>query len=156
YGIMAKGGFDVIVGNPPYVEYAKVRSSYSIRGFTTLGCGNLYAFVLERSQQLAGGKGRIGLIVPLSLVCTDRMIAARSILGGRVVWIAGFHIRPSSIFEGVAQRMAILLQDTTTRSRSVLYSGGYRRWAHPEREHLLALTRFTRTALPEDAPITKI
>ncbi len=32
YPLMAAGGFDVVIGNPPYVEYQKVRSSYSIRG----------------------------------------------------------------------------------------------------------------------------
>ena len=30
YGIMSGGGFDVIIGNPPYVEYRKVKE-YSIR-----------------------------------------------------------------------------------------------------------------------------
>ena len=25
YGMMQQGGFDVIIGNPPYVEYSKVR-----------------------------------------------------------------------------------------------------------------------------------
>ena len=33
YGIMSKGGFDVVVGNPPYVEYSKVKSGYTIQGF---------------------------------------------------------------------------------------------------------------------------
>ena len=31
YGIMHGGGFDVIIGNPPYVEYSKVRESYTLR-----------------------------------------------------------------------------------------------------------------------------
>ena len=28
YGIIKEGGFDVIIGNPPYVEYAKLRDTY--------------------------------------------------------------------------------------------------------------------------------
>src|SRR5690606_2101715 len=28
-----RGGFDVIIGNPPYVEYRQVKSSYSIEGY---------------------------------------------------------------------------------------------------------------------------
>ena len=29
YGIMRRGGFDVVIGNPPYVEYSKVKSEYT-------------------------------------------------------------------------------------------------------------------------------
>ncbi|MBW2116244.1 MAG: SAM-dependent methyltransferase, partial [Deltaproteobacteria bacterium] len=28
YGIMKEGGFDVIIGNPPYVEYGKIKNDY--------------------------------------------------------------------------------------------------------------------------------
>ena len=31
YGILKNGGFDVIIGNPPYVEYSKVRNDYTVR-----------------------------------------------------------------------------------------------------------------------------
>lgn len=30
YGIMRDGGFDAVLGNPPYVEYSKVRSEYEV------------------------------------------------------------------------------------------------------------------------------
>src|SRR4030067_2339993 len=50
YGIVQKrNGFDVIIGNPPYVEYKDVRSAYTVQNFTTEECSNLFAFVLERS-----------------------------------------------------------------------------------------------------------
>ncbi|RUQ36696.1 MAG: SAM-dependent methyltransferase, partial [Candidatus Competibacteraceae bacterium] len=28
YGVMRAGGFDVVIGNPPYIEYSKVRNTY--------------------------------------------------------------------------------------------------------------------------------
>ena len=49
YGIMDKGGFDVIIGNPPYVEYSKVRKDYRVKGYKAESCGNLYALCTERS-----------------------------------------------------------------------------------------------------------
>ncbi|MFN5934786.1 MAG: Eco57I restriction-modification methylase domain-containing protein, partial [Roseiflexaceae bacterium] len=67
-----RGGFDVIVGNPPYVEYAKVRNDYTIIGYETESCGNLYANTFERSQQISNGK-TIGVIVPMSGHSTERM-----------------------------------------------------------------------------------
>ncbi len=30
FGIMHTGGFDVIIGNPPYVEYSALKNAYSI------------------------------------------------------------------------------------------------------------------------------
>ena len=47
YGIMSKGGFDVVIGNPPYVEYRTVKDDYSVRDLKTEGCGNLYAMTWE-------------------------------------------------------------------------------------------------------------
>jgi hypothetical protein len=71
YGIMTNGGFDVIIGNPPYVEYSKVRNDYTIKGYRTEPCGNLYAFMWERCVRIAGPVGYVGMIVPVASVCTD-------------------------------------------------------------------------------------
>ena len=49
YETMHRGGFDVIVGNPPYVEYGNVRKGYQVKGFSTEQCGNLYAMTWEGS-----------------------------------------------------------------------------------------------------------
>src|SRR6266436_1706265 len=40
YGIMKNGGFDVIIGNPPYVEYEQVSRTYKLANYTTLSTGN--------------------------------------------------------------------------------------------------------------------
>ena len=61
YEIMNKGGFDVIIGNPPYVEYSKVKTDYTIKGFATEDCGNLYAFVVERNKGLCSSDGRTSM-----------------------------------------------------------------------------------------------
>ena len=53
---MTQGGFDVVIGNPPYVEYSKIlkgteeQAPYSVRGYATENCGNLYAFTWERCK----------------------------------------------------------------------------------------------------------
>src|SRR6266700_3822690 len=60
YGIMKQGGFDVIIGNPPYVEYNKVRKEYQILNYQTEGCGNLYAFTMERSFAILKERARFG------------------------------------------------------------------------------------------------
>src|SRR5258708_24113962 len=75
YGIMKKGGFDVIIGNPPYVEYSKVRKEYTVRDFGCIESGNLYAFVIARSLHLQQQHCRIGMIIQLSAFCTPSMIS---------------------------------------------------------------------------------
>ena len=70
YGIMSKGGFDVVIGNPPYVEYRKVRKEYQVRGYATEKSGNLYAMMMERSLKILNN-GRFGMIVPVSGACTN-------------------------------------------------------------------------------------
>lgn len=99
YGILQDGGFDVIIGNPPYVEYSKVKKQYTLKGYMTEKCGNLYAMTIERSFDLSNGS--VGMIVQLPLVCTDRMIPAQSLfkVQNRVSWFANFDDRPGKLFD---------------------------------------------------------
>ena len=153
--IMEGGGFDVIIGNPPYVEYAKIRKEYAVRGYATTECGNLYALTLERCSQLASASSRQGLIVPLSLVCTDRMAEIRDLVTTGAVWLASFDMRPGSLFEGVAQRLTILVRSAGHKELTVA-AGGYRRWSAKERPTLMPTTRFTLVKRLKGASVPKI
>ena len=131
YGIMSKGGFDVVIGNPPYVEYSKVRKEYQVKGFATEGCGNLYAFVVERNKGLCSRDGRTSMIVPHSAICTDRMAELQTILFDEsVTWVSTYDIRPSKLFEGVDQRLCIYVS-LRRNSGQTLFSSRYHRW-HPD------------------------
>jgi hypothetical protein len=136
YGIMCNGGFDVIIGNPPYVEYSKVRDTYQVYNLETTSCGNLYVLVMERSLHLLATRGLIGLIVPLSLVCTKRMSLARKLFHGISLWISCFDIRPSSLFEGIAQRLSIVIARREAGMPATHFGGGYHRWMSQERDSL--------------------
>lgn len=112
YGIVSSGGFDVIIGNPPYVEYKDIRGAYGIRNFATNECSNLFAFVLERCTKLSRSGAEVGMIVPLSAFSTDRMIPLIEHLkvnSGRLK-IANFSWRPGKLFDGVNLQLSILLQ----------------------------------------------
>ncbi len=104
--------FDVIVGNPPWVEFAKVQNVYSLKGFSTIQCNNLWAFVVERSYVLLAKGARLGLIVPMSLVCTERMLPIQQIvkLAG-LSWLSNFESdsNPGQLFDGVKQNVTILI-----------------------------------------------
>ena len=132
----------MIIGNPPYVEYSKVRKNYAIGKYQTELCGNLYAYIMERSLQLRISHGRIGMIVPVSLLCTERTIPLQKLLlDHNQSWNCSFDMRPSSLFTGVSQRLTISLCAHVS-TPSTIYLGGYSRWENDEREKLLQLISY--------------
>ena len=140
YGILKNGGFDVIIGNPPYVEYSKVKKNYTIRGYETESCGNLYAFVFERSFRLLQQNGWKSMIIPHSAYCTDRMSSLQDLFhrSRRVGWVQTYSIRPAKLFVGADQRLAIYIVQQSSKSPHSLYSSRYHRWHERFRSHLFA------------------
>ena len=136
YGIMSKGGFDVVIGNPPYVEYSKVKDDYTVKAYKTEPCGNLYAFVVERNKGLCSKNGRTSMIVPHSAICTDRMAEVQTVLfHDSVTWSATYDIRPSKLFEGVDQRLCIYVTWRGNGSTSS-FTSRYHRWHEGKRSTL--------------------
>ncbi|HEY0678134.1 MAG TPA: hypothetical protein VGD17_07600, partial [Chitinophagaceae bacterium] len=149
--IEKKKGFDIIIGNPPYVEYGnELRSRYTLKNYQTLDCGNLHAFTTERCLSLLHQHGRLGLIVPLPAISTTRMASLQSLIKpgnqkipGRSAWIASFDERPAGLFNGVDQRLIIKLLSGLTNSPQ-LYTTGINRWTSSSRNKLFSLIRYTR------------
>jgi len=83
-GIMGAGGFDVIVGNPPYVNARTIPEAdkaYLRQHFPHLhGAFDLYVAFLLRGQQLVREHGRYGWIVPNKFLVADYARRAREFL----------------------------------------------------------------------------
>ena len=140
YGIIKNGGFDVIIGNPPYVEYNKVKNEYSIRGYETESCGNLYAFVFDRNLRLLHKNALNSMIIPHSAFCTDRMSPLQILFHRfkRAGWVQTYSIRPAKLFVGADQRLAIYILRQGLKPLNSLYSSCYHRWNEQFRPHLFA------------------
>jgi len=151
FGIMNEGGFDVIIGNPPYVEYSKVKKEYQVSNYVTEECGNLYAYVMERSVQLLNSKGLLGLIVPISITSSTRMSELSGLLrkSSSTIWTSSYGIRPSKLFDGAEQRLSIVIAYlATTAKRADLFTTKYHRWYSEERTNLFSL--FEYALLPKE------
>jgi hypothetical protein len=137
YGIMHTGGFDVIIGNPPYVEYSKVKKHYTIRNYSTESCGNLYANVLERSSKILRKNGLTGMIIPHSAICTDRMVPLQYLIDNTSnnTWISTYGIRPAKLFNGVDQRLCIYLSEKRDIKKKI-FTTKYNRWNEKYRSQL--------------------
>ncbi len=142
YGIMHGGGFDVIIGNPPFVEYPKVRTKYAVKGLRTEECGNLYGFVIEQGLRLVGRSGRIGIIAPISMISVSEAASVRAVArdGCKLLWYSSYAIRPAKLFEGVEQRLTICLgaRRSDEAGSGRLFSTKYHQWYSDERATLLS------------------
>jgi hypothetical protein len=139
YGIVNKGGFDVIIGNPPYVEYSKVKQVYSVKSYQLEKCGNLYSYVIEKSLRLSCIGTMLGMIVPMSAFATDRMTSLSNQISTNThsMWFSNFGVRPSKFFDGVNLRLSIFLAKKGNLSATNLYSTKSLRWYSEERVNLL-------------------
>ena len=148
--IHGNGGFDVIIGNPPYVEYNKkdketkkaISDLYRIDGYKTEECGNLYAFCMERSHKILSKNGLFGMIVPLSLTCGDRMEKLRSTLEDAYTnrFYTNYEIFPSKLFDGAFQRVTIFIGNNNSEGAFVTK---LHRWYSVEREVLFGKVCYT-------------
>jgi len=134
HGIMSEGGFDVVVGNPPYLELREV--DYKPKGFRSLDGNAIHAMCIERSIQLMSSVGTMSMIVPLSLPSTQRMRCVQDMLeNGRNAWYSNFAWRPAKLFDAVNRALAIFI--VTPSAKGHTSSTCYQKWTSDNRDGLL-------------------
>jgi len=141
YGVMQRGGFDVIIGNPPYVEYYPAKFDYLLTNFDTLACANLYTCVVERSQELLNLQGLHGMILPLSAFATKNMsiFIEKFEAWFPMSWLSFYHFRPSMLFSGgkvasIPTCIYIVRRNGTERRSST----GVVKWFGPNRSRVFS------------------
>src|SRR5574344_1575302 len=134
--IHGNGGFDVIIGNPPYVKEIS-ELPYPLIGFSTLSGANLYGYCLERATSLENQYCFLGMIVPQSLVKMPTYKKLRNLLNTKdcyySVYSADSH--PGQLFSGVQQNLTIIIRSAFCQANS--YSTNFIRFYNEERGFLL-------------------
>ena len=140
YPVMAqRGGFDVIIGNPPYLEKNQV--CYVVDQYKTLDSGAVHAWCIERASQLLNIHGSMGMIVPLSLSSTQRMEVVQSILeNARSCWYSNYSWRPAKLFETVNRALTIFVAMGGAKQHT--WSTGYRKWTSDNRDGLFDIVSY--------------
>ena len=151
--IQENGGFDVIIGNPPYVVYNKkdkltkqaISDLYSLKDYSTFNCNNLFGYCIERSLEILKSDDRLGMIVPLSLSSAVKMDSIRQLLTDqKICWISSYEIRPAKLFDGGAgaeQRLNIFIT-AASRSKKQIYTTNVRRWKSENRQLLFNTIKY--------------
>ncbi|WP_026837073.1 Eco57I restriction-modification methylase domain-containing protein [Gillisia sp. JM1] len=137
--ILDNGGFDVIIGNPPYVRYSTVNKYYQVQGFESLSCGDLYGFFIERSFKITNPFSKIGLIVPISLVSSDGFGVLRNFIfnNSNANWFSSYSMRPGKLFDLVDKHLNIIISSKTAKSKDTyINSTKYNRWKSEDRDSL--------------------
>ncbi len=145
YGIMSSGGFDVIIGNPPYVELSDIIGQYTIQGYVVQNTGNLYSFCIERFLHVQCQTARLGVIIPISAISTPRMLPLMQLLASQpLMHLSSFAVRPGKLFTGVDMNLAICLASAATNHNSIpaLFSSNYNRWAEEARCFVFSLLTY--------------
>ncbi|MEP0804353.1 MAG: Eco57I restriction-modification methylase domain-containing protein [Chloroflexota bacterium] len=142
YGIMNDGGFDVIIGNPPYIELAVIKN-YQTIGYSCKDAGNLYALVIERGATLGRKNSRQGYIVPVSSISTDRYEPLQKLLASKDLHFSSFDDRPSRLFDGL-EHIRLTIHIISPKSETPTYfSTKYNKWVSEERNFLFQTLRYT-------------
>ena len=100
YGIISSGGFDIVIGNPPYIASSKIKQEYSVLGYETARCSDIYAWIMERAAALTSQNGLCGMIVPLSLTFSGSFQPLRRLLFREFSsnWFSSFARIPAALF----------------------------------------------------------
>lgn len=124
--------FDVIIGNPPYVEDTKCETKPIIK------YGNVYANVLENVSKCLNNGGVMGFIIPISYIATLRMSRIRIKLSAvlKEQFILSYCDRPDCLFPSVHQKLCILIGKNRKNKKTKIYTGNYQFWYKEERENL--------------------
>ena len=146
--IIVQGGFDVVIGNPPYVEYSKIKSTYQIKGYRTEKSGNLYGNFIERGNRLTSAHSYTGLIVPISFSSTKRMESVQNVVAETCsdIWVSHYAERPSKLFEGAEVLLNIILMKKASTDLTNYYSTGFIKWNSSERDKLFNELQYSRVS----------
>jgi hypothetical protein len=151
--VLRRGGFSVIIGNPPYVEYNQKLFLYELHDFATLACANLYPCVVERSYQLLSHNGRSGMILPLAAFATRNMIP---LLDGFLHWFPGswlsfYHFRPSMLFSGhKAANIPTVIYLARASGATKRFSTGLYKWQSEHRNRLFTQLSYCPVTIARD------
>jgi hypothetical protein len=151
--VMQNGGFAVIVGNPPYVEYKEEKFFYTLLACETRSCGNLYPIVVERSHTLLSPRGWQGMILPLAAFATRNMLP---FIDGFLrwfpcSWLSFYHFRPSMLFcSGKVASLPAVIYLAKASGQQQRFSTAVTKWAAAQRQQLFSSLSYCQVTTGRD------
>lgn len=146
------GGFDIIIGNPPYTEIPKnINRNYLKKYSTALDNWsrdeNLYTLVIEQSFNILNKNGVFGMIIPLSITFSTKkpfQNLRKNLLKQKFNWWWLHYDRiPCGLFGNeVRTRCTILLKGSINKTNNN-YTTALKRWSSEYRDVLFDTINFS-------------
>jgi len=145
--VVENGGFDVIIGNPPYVQYSENKFKYKLRDYETLSKGNLYGYCIERSTVITNDRSYISMIVPISLVNMPTYEKIKQLIIKNNSYFSNYSgdTNPGTMFQGVKHNLTIFIR--TSKSENTNFITNFQRFYNNAREHLFTTLNYMRNNL---------
>ena len=150
YPVMAqRGGFDVIIGNPPYVAKSKIaylRENYAVKwSVERFKCPDLYGYVIGRSYQLLNLNGHHGFIVMHNLAFSSDFVDVRKLIfKNSTVRHFSFYSRiPAGLFSGDCRVRNTIYMTSRSAHDEQSYTTRLHRWYEEQREDIFTNLYFS-------------
>jgi type I restriction-modification system DNA methylase subunit len=122
--VFAKGGFDVVIGNPPYLRVQGLRESFELESQyfekefkSATGRFDIYVLFMEQSFGLIAPKGRVSFILPHKFLVSDFGEGIRSWLAENKATETIVHFGSHMVFDDASTYTCIL---TLSRNNSTV------------------------------------
>lgn len=123
--VFKRGGFDAVIGNPPYVKIQTMQDSNSVGIFeyfksnyisTSKGNYDLYVIFIEKAYKLLNKKGILGFIQPHKFFQADFGVGIREFITKNKAINKIVHFGANQIFEGATTYTCLLFLDKNQNS----------------------------------------
>lgn len=137
--IFDKGGFDIVIGNPPYgAKYSEECKRYYKEHFVTAktitgkqkASLDTFTLFIEHGFNILKLNGNLAFIVPIALTSSDSLSGVHRILLEKCdnIYISSYAVRPKPVFERAVVNTSILLfKKTEKRCHHVFSTKMHRR-----------------------------
>jgi hypothetical protein len=135
--IMASGGFDVVIGNPPYIriqimqEWAAESVEFYKQRYEAAKKGNydVYVVFVERGLELLNKKGSLGYILPHKFFNAQYGEPLRALIAKGKHLAHVVHFGDQQVFSGATTYTCLLFLDKTSRDEFEFFKANdVRKW----------------------------
>lgn len=123
--VFENGGFDVVIGNPPYVNMANIqdekqRKFYQSNYKTVKNKCDLYSIFTEKAQSLLKQKGLLGFIFPNSWMGTESFSEFRNFLAHTVSVYKLAELPPGVFEDAIVTTVLCFYENTKPTDKDVI------------------------------------
>ena len=155
YDVFSKGGFDIVIGNPPYGakfttieknDYKKIYSTTQTKTGIQKGSLDSYTLFIEKGFSLLAKGGCMTFIVPISFTSSDSLSGIHRLLftSCNTLRVSSYAVRPQPVFENAVVNTSIFFcQRTDTRIQYVYSTKMHRKGKNFNLQNLIDHLAYT-------------